>query len=109
VLLNVDGRRREFGQECLRSSPAFAKMGKLWRIHFRNMTSPIPDFVETYIDDGYTDLWQLMKTLMDVEFRGNLIADHVPLMAGSRQAARRSYSLGYIRALYNSAREEKGR
>ena len=35
---------------------AFAKMGKLWKIHFRNVTQPIPYFVETYIDNGYTDM-----------------------------------------------------
>jgi len=95
------------GKNVFEAAQAFAKMGKLWKVHFRNVTSPIPDFVETYIDDGYTDMWKLMKTLVEVDFRGNLIADHVPAMAGSRQAAW-SYSIGYIRALYNSSREEKG-
>jgi mannonate dehydratase len=95
------------GKNVFEAAQAFAKMGKLWKVHFRNVTSPIPDFVETYIDDGYTDMCKLMKTLVDADFRGNLIADHVPAMAGSRQAAW-SYSLGYIRALYNSAREERG-
>ena len=47
-----------------------------------------------------------MKTLVDVDFRGNFIADHVPAMADSHQSAW-SYSMGYIRALYNFAREEK--
>ena len=83
-------------------------MGKLWKIHFRNVTSPIPDFVETYIDNGYTDMWKLMKTLVDADFRGNLIADHVPPMTGARQSAW-SYSMGYIRALYKAAQEEKRR
>lgn len=85
---------------------AFSKMGKLWKIHFRNVTSPIPDFVETYIDNGYTDMWKLMKTLVDVDFRGNVIADHVPPMAGARQSSW-SYSMGYIRALYNAAQESR--
>src|SRR5947199_10293713 len=83
------------------------KMGKLWKIHFRNVTAPIPDFVETYIDNGYIDMWKLMKTLVDVDFRGNLIADHVPAMPGGYQPAWSS-SMGYIRALNNAAREEKG-
>lgn len=95
------------GKNVFDAARAFSKMGKLFKIHFRNVTSPIPDFVETYIDDGYTDMWKLMKTLVDVDFRGNLIADHVPAMAGARQASW-SYSMGYIRALYNAAREEKG-
>jgi mannonate dehydratase len=95
------------GKSVFDAARAFAKMGKLFKIHFRNVTSPIPDFVETYIDDGYTDMWRLMKTLVEVDFRGNLIADHVPAMAGARQAAW-SYSMGYIRALYKAAIEEKG-
>ncbi len=27
-------------------------MGKLWKIHFRNVTSPIQYFLETYVDDN---------------------------------------------------------
>jgi mannonate dehydratase len=96
----------DMGKNVYDAARAFAQMGKLWKIHFRNVTSPIPDFRETYIDNGRTDMWKLMKTLVDVDFRGNLIADHVPAMSGPRQSAW-SYSMGYIRALYNSAREEK--
>ncbi len=92
------------GKNVFEAARAFAKMGKLWKIHFRNVSSPIPDFVETYIDNGYTDMAKLMKTLVDVDFRGNLIADHVPAMAGARQSSW-SYSMGYIRALYKSASE----
>jgi mannonate dehydratase len=96
------------GKDVFEAARAFAKMGKLWKIHFRNVTGPIPNFVETYIDNGYTDMWKLMKTLVDVDFRGNLIADHVPGMAAGKQNGW-SYSMGYIRALYNSALEEKKR
>src|SRR3954453_12449922 len=56
---------------------------------------------------GYTDMPKLMKTLVDVDFRGNLIADHVPPMSGGRQSSW-SYSMGCIRALYNFSRESKG-
>ena len=44
----------------------------------------------------------------EADFRGNLIADHVPAMAGGRQAAW-SYSMGYIRALHDAALKEKKR
>jgi mannonate dehydratase len=96
------------GKDVFEAARAFARMGKLWKIHFRNVTSPVPDFVETYIDDGYTDMWKLMKTLVDVDFRGNLIADHVPAMGRGPQTGW-SYSIGYIRALYNAATGEKKR
>ena len=83
-------------------------MGKLWKIHSRNVTAPIPNFVETYIDNGYTDMWKMMKTLVEVDFRGNLIADHVPAMAGGPNSSW-SYSMGYIRALYAAAQAERKR
>jgi mannonate dehydratase len=83
-------------------------MDKLWKIHFRNVTGPIPDFVETYVDDGYTDMKQLMRTLVDVDFRGILIADHVPTMVGDSKTGW-AFSIGYIRALYDMAKEERGR
>jgi mannonate dehydratase len=90
------------GKNVFDAAREFAKMGKLWKIHFRNVTAPIPYFVETYIDNGYTDMYKLMRTLVDVDFRGNLIADHVPEMSGGRYAAW-SYSMGYIRALHAAA------
>jgi mannonate dehydratase len=94
------------GKNVYEAVREFAKMGKLWKIHFRNVTSPVPDFVETYIDNGYTDMSKLMKTLVEVDFRGNLIADHVPPMTGGRQSSW-SYSMGYIRALYDFAQKAR--
>lgn len=96
------------GKNVIDAVREFAKMDKLWKIHFRNVTGPIPDFVETYVDDGYTDMKQLMRTLVDVDFRGILIADHVPTMVGDRKTGW-AFSIGYIRALYDMAKEERGR
>ncbi len=93
------------GKDVYGAVREFARIGKLWKIHFRNVTAPIPYFVETYIDDGYTDMYKLMKTLVEVDFRGNLIADHVPEMSGGRNNGW-SYSMGYIRALYKAAQAE---
>jgi mannonate dehydratase len=99
---------KHMGKDVFEAARAFAKMGKLWKIHFRNVTGPIPDFVETYVDDGYTDMRKLMRTLVDVDFRGILIADHVPDMVGGRNAGW-GYSIGYIKALYDMAKDERRR
>jgi mannonate dehydratase len=93
------------GKNVFEAARAFAGMGKLWKIHFRNVSSPVPDFVEAYVDGGYTDMKKLMRTLVDVDFRGILIADHVPRMVGDRRTGW-AFSLGYIRALYDMARDE---
>ncbi len=86
------------GKDAFEAARAFAKMGKLWKIHFRNVTAPIPYFVETFVDNGYTDMWKLIRTLKAVDFRGNLIADHVPEMVGGNRVGW-AYSIGYIKAM----------
>ena len=95
---------KEMGKDVVEAIRGFSKMGKLWKIHFRNVSAPIPYFVETFVDNGYTDMKKVMRTLVDVDFRGILIADHVPQMVGDRRTGW-AYSIGYIRALYDMARE----
>jgi len=97
------------GKDVVEAARGFARMGKLWKIHFRNVSAPIPHFVETFVDDGYMDMWKIMKTLAEVDFRGILIADHVPQMVGDRRTSW-AFNLGYIKALKNRAEAEvKGR
>ena len=96
------------GKNLLDAIRAFAQMGKLWKIHFRNVSAPIPYFVESFVDDGYMDMWEVMKTLREVDFRGALIADHVPAMVGGRMTGW-AYSIGYIKALLSRADAEVSR
>jgi mannonate dehydratase len=93
------------GKDVVEAIRAFGKMGKLWKIHFRNVSAPVPHFVETFVDDGMMDMWKVMKALVEVDFRGALIADHVPSMVGGRNAGW-AYSMGYIRALLARAEAE---
>jgi mannonate dehydratase len=95
------------GKDVFEAARAFAKMDKLWKIHFRNVSAPIPRFVETFVDNGYTDMLKLMKTLYEVDFRGALIADHVPTMVVSPRVGW-AYSIGYIKALLTAVSAEKG-
>lgn len=92
------------GKDVVEAIRAFAKMDKLWKIHFRNVSAPVPKFVETFVDDGYTDMKKVMRALVEVEYQGILIADHVPQMVGGRNVGW-AYSIGYIKALYDMARE----
>ena len=97
---------RHMGKDVFEAARAFAKMDKLWKIHFRNVTGPIPQFVETFVDNGYTDMLKLMRTLYEIDFRGALIADHVPTMVGDRRTGW-AYSIGYIKGLLAAVSTEK--
>jgi mannonate dehydratase len=98
---------KQMGKDVFEAARAFAKMDKLWKIHFRNVSGPIPRFVETFVDNGYTDMHKLMKTLYEVDFRGVVIADHVPTMVDGPRVGW-AYSIGYIKALLAAVTAEKG-
>jgi mannonate dehydratase len=78
---------------------------KIWKIHFRNVSAPLPHFVETFMDDGYYDMTKIMKALCDVKFEGIVILDHSPRMVGGNYT-QTAYGFAYMKALLNAARSE---
>jgi mannonate dehydratase len=78
---------------------------KIWKIHFRNVSAPLPHFVETFMDDGYYDMYKIMKALRDVRFDGIVILDHSPRLVGGNYA-QTAYGFAYMRALLNRANAE---
>jgi len=54
------------------------------------------------MDDGYYDMYKIMKALHDVKFDGIMILDHSPAMAGGNYA-QTAYGFAYMRALLNRA------
>lgn len=83
----------------------FGKQGKLWKIHFRNVSSPVPQFTETFVDNGYFDMWKIMRALREVEFDGCVIGDHFPQMVGGGRVSI-AYTVGYMKALLARAEAE---
>jgi mannonate dehydratase len=79
--------------------------GKIWKIHFRNVSAPLPHFVETFMDNGYYDMYKIMKHLRDFKFNGIVILDHSPSMVGGNYA-QTAYGFAYMRALLNRADAE---
>jgi mannonate dehydratase len=75
---------------------------KIWKIHFRNVSAPLPHFVETFMDDGYYDMYRIMRALHDVGFDGIVILDHSPAMVGGN-FSQTAYGFAYMRALLNRA------
>jgi mannonate dehydratase len=95
------------GRGVLESIRAFAAQRKLFKVHFRNVDAPLPHFVETFIDDGYMDMYTIMRELRRADFDGVIIADHIPLMDGNPHVGT-AYSVAYMKALLRRANEEVG-
>ena len=75
---------------------------KIWKIHFRNVSAPLPHFVETFMDNGYYDMYQIMKALNEVKFDGIVILDHTPEVVGGHYPEQ-AYGFAYMKALKNRA------
>ncbi|MHA1548949.1 MAG: mannonate dehydratase [Alphaproteobacteria bacterium] len=77
-----------------------AKANKIGYIHFRNVTGKVPQYKETFVDDGALDMARIVDILEDAGFEGVLIPDHTPLMSCEAPwHAGMAYAMGYMRAL----------
>ncbi len=76
----------------------FGERKKLFKIHLRNIDQPLPRFVETFLDNGYYDMYNVVRALRDVDFDGALIPDHIPAMGDSPQIGT-AFSIGYMKGL----------
>ena len=86
----------------------FGGAGKLFKVHFRNITAPLPEgFTETFLDNGYMNMYRVMKALQETGFDGAVISDHLPKTAGGRTAAE-AHALGYMKGLLQAAETEAG-
>jgi len=84
---------------------AFGASGKLFFAHFRDVRGTAEKFVETFHDEGQTDMLACMEAYRDAGFEGALRPDHVPTMEGDRNDAPgyssigRLFAIGYIKGL----------
>jgi mannonate dehydratase len=85
----------------------FGPMGKLFKIHMRNVTAPLSSpegFCETYPDAGYYNLINVIEALHETAFDGVLINDHLVNMVGGLytcEAAFTSYLKGAVDSVQN--------
>ena len=93
------------GKDVIETIRYFGQRKKLFKVHFRNVTQPLPHFVETFMDDGYMNMYKVMKALREVNYDGIVIADHLPGLVGGYYAGT-AYSVAYARALIERANAE---
>ena len=114
--------------DMFQAIPHFNSEGRIIIVNFRNVSSPLPRFSETFVDAGYMDMYPLMKAFVEVGYQGTMILDHTPrfsrtpsrdsdddhpdyyaLAAPLRRIARdseKAYAIGYMRALMERAEAE---
>lgn len=78
--------------------------------HFRDVEGTPAEFVETWHDDGPTDMLAAMRAFEEIGFDGPMRPDHVPTMAGEDNSnpgyhtKGRLFAIGYMRGLLEQTR-----
>lgn len=74
-------------------------------VHFRDVKGTNEKFVETWHDEGPTDMQACIEAYRDIGFEGPVRPDHVPTMAGEENSnpgymtLGRLYATGYLKGL----------
>ena len=100
----------QMGKNVFEMIRDYGGRGKIFDVDFRNVSSPLPRFNETLLDDGYLNMYQVMKALRQVRYSGPMVPDHVPGLVGDQGVGRAglAYCIAYMRALLRAANEEVG-
>ena len=83
----------------------FGKQKKIFFVHFRDVRGTPEKFVETFHDDGQTDMLECMRAYRDIGFDGVCRPDHVPTMEGDNNdrpgysSVGRLLAIGYLKGL----------
>jgi mannonate dehydratase len=77
----------------------YSRTGRIGYVHFRNVSGKAPHYHEMLVDDGDTDMIQVIQILHRNGFDGVLIPDHTPLLTcGAPWHAGMAYALGFMKA-----------
>jgi mannonate dehydratase len=75
-------------------------------VHVRDIRGTVDDFMETFPDDGQTDLVAVFRKLHEIGFDGYMRSDHAPELATDHSDAPEGYgmqghifAIGYLRGL----------
>jgi mannonate dehydratase len=101
----LEGGAEGFG-DILAAIKHFVAEDRILLVHFRNVTSPLPVFEETFLDNGYMDMYAVMRAFCEAGYGNTMTLDHTPRFVEGYEAAGTAYAIGYMRALVERAEAE---
>jgi len=55
----------------------FTRRNKIAVVHFRNVSATLPNFTETLAEDGYANMYRIMRRFVECGYEGLMSVDHV--------------------------------
>jgi len=83
----------------------FGEQQRIFFVHLRDVRGTAEQFVETFHDDGQTDLLACLRAYREIGYDGVLRPDHVPTLEGDSHenpaysTLGRLFALGYVKGL----------
>jgi mannonate dehydratase len=99
----------EMGEDLTEVIRYFGERDELFYVHFRDVEGTVPEFKETFVDEGNYDEYEILKLLDEVGFDGMMIPDHTPHLAGDTdwEHRGRAFTVGYLRGMLKAMRAER--
>lgn len=96
------------GADCDSMIRKLAADDRLFFFHFRDVLGTADDFIETFHDNGPTDMPSVISVLKDAGFDGPIRVDHVPTMYGEDNTQPgygvlgRLFAVGYLKGIMDT-------
>jgi mannonate dehydratase len=91
----------------------FGERQQIHFMHFRDIRGTATHFVETFHDNGQTDMLEAMRCYQEIGYSGATRPDHVPTLEGDDNSSPgyttrgRLYAVGYMRGLMEALQKER--
>jgi mannonate dehydratase len=81
----------------------YSRQNRLAYVHLRNVRGKVPNYLETFVDEGDIDMLKVLKILKGNGFDGVVIPDHAPQMTcAAPWHAGMAYACGWLKAAMQS-------
>ncbi len=86
----------------------YSAQGKIAYVHFRNVVGKVPNYTESFVDDGDVDMIRSLRIYHKNGYDGVIIPDHTPhLSCAAGWHAGMAYALGWMKAVITMLDQEK--
>jgi len=87
---------------------SYSRQGRIAYIHLRNVAGKVPNYRETFIDEGDVDMIRILAILAKNNFDGVIIPDHTPQMrCAAPWHAGMAHTIGFVLAALAMLRKEE--
>ena len=87
---------------------SYSRQGRVAYVHLRNVAGKVPNYRETFIDEGDVDMIRILAILEKNNFDGVVIPDHTPQMSCSAPwHAGMAHTIGFVLAALAMLEKER--